>query len=55
VIAAILEGHVSHSGMVYPLHGPVEMNHYEIASEMGKALGREVTFLRIDRDLFRSA
>jgi NAD(P)H dehydrogenase (quinone) len=53
VIAAILRDPVAHSGKVYPLHGPVEMNHYEIAAEMSRALGREVTYRPIDLELFR--
>ena len=53
VIAAILRDPVAHSGKVYPLHGPVEMNHYEIAAEMSRALGREVTYRPIDLELFK--
>ena len=44
VITAILEDPAPHAGQVYPLFGPKEMNHYEIAQEMSKALGRPVTY-----------
>lgn len=53
VIAAILRDPAPHSGKVYPLHGPVEMNHDEIAAEMSKVLGREVTYRPIDLDVFK--
>jgi uncharacterized protein YbjT (DUF2867 family) len=52
VIAAILRDPVPHAGKVYPLYGPVEMDHHEIAGEMSKALGREVTYQPIDLDMF---
>jgi NAD(P)H dehydrogenase (quinone) len=52
VIATILRDPAPHAGKVYPLYGPVEMDHYEIAAEMSKALGREVTYQPIDLDMF---
>jgi len=53
VIATILRDPAPHAGKVYPLYGPVEMNHHEIAREMSKALGFEVTYQPIDLDMFR--
>lgn len=53
VIAAILRDPTPHAGKVYPLYGPVEMNHYEIAEEMTKALGRPVTYQPIDLEMFK--
>lgn len=53
VIAAILRNPAPHGGKIYPLYGPVEMNHYEIVSEMSKALAREVTYYPIDLELFK--
>ncbi|CAE6906315.1 NAD(P)H azoreductase [Paraburkholderia nemoris] len=53
VIAAILRDPAPHAGKVYPLYGPVEMNHYEIAEEMGKALGCKVEYQPIDLDMFK--
>jgi uncharacterized protein YbjT (DUF2867 family) len=52
VITAILEDPAPHAGRVYPLFGPKEMNHYEIAEEMSKALGRPVTYRPISLDEF---
>lgn len=36
VIAAILENPDPHDRQIYPLHGPIEMNHYEIADAMSR-------------------
>ncbi|SPM37800.1 Uncharacterized conserved protein YbjT, contains NAD(P)-binding and DUF2867 domains [Mycobacterium rhizamassiliense] len=44
VIAAILERPEEHAGQTYPLFGPVEMNHYEIADAISRALGRPVRY-----------
>ena len=52
VIAAILRDPAPHAGKVYPLYGPVEMNHHQIADEMSKVLGREVKYQPIDLDMF---
>jgi NAD(P)H dehydrogenase (quinone) len=52
VITAILEDPAPHAGRVYPLFGPKEMNHYEIAEEMSKALDRPVTYRPISLDEF---
>jgi NAD(P)H dehydrogenase (quinone) len=53
VIAAILRNPEPHVGKVYPLHGPTEMNHHEIAAEMSEALGRNITYQPIDLDTFK--
>jgi uncharacterized protein YbjT (DUF2867 family) len=52
VIAAILEDPAPHAGKIYPLYGPVELNHYDIAEKMSKALSRQVTYVPIDLDEF---
>ena len=44
VIAAILENPAPHAGKTYPLFGPVEMNHEEIAAEVAHTLGRPVQY-----------
>lgn len=44
VIAAILADPEPHAGKTYPLFGPVEMNHYEIAAEMTRALNRTISY-----------
>jgi NAD(P)H dehydrogenase (quinone) len=44
VIVGILENPGPHHGKVYPLYGPVEVTHEEIARIVGEVLGREVTY-----------
>ncbi|MBV6696860.1 hypothetical protein [Kitasatospora aureofaciens] len=44
VIAAILEKPEPHDRQTYPLHGPVEMDHYGIAKAVSRALGIPVTY-----------
>lgn len=52
VITAILEDPAPHAGKVYPLFGLKEMNHFEIAEEISKALGKPVTYKPISLDEF---
>lgn len=52
VIAAILENPAPHAGKIYPLYGPIEMNHTEIAAELTRALGQQVTYTPIELDEF---
>ncbi|MGW3747207.1 NmrA family NAD(P)-binding protein [Streptomyces sp. NPDC005146] len=52
VIAAILEDPAPHAGKIYPLYGAVELNHYEIAEAMSRALGRKVTHVPIELEEF---
>jgi NAD(P)H dehydrogenase (quinone) len=52
VIAAIMEDPEPHQGNTYPLHGPVEMNHHEIAESFSKVLGRTITYEPIEVDQF---
>jgi len=47
VIAAILQNPGEHKGQTYPLFGPVEMDHEEMALELGAALGRTIVFQNI--------
>jgi NAD(P)H dehydrogenase (quinone) len=44
VVAAILADPGPHAGKVYPLYGPIEMNHDEIAAAVSRALGRPVRY-----------
>jgi uncharacterized protein YbjT (DUF2867 family) len=55
VIAALLADPQPHAGKIYPLYGPVELNHRQIAEAMTRALGRQVTYVPIEIDQFRSA
>ena len=52
LVAAILKHPQPHVGKSYTVHGPVEMNHYEIAKEMGTALGREVHYEPVTAEQF---
>jgi len=54
VIAAILEHPQPHDRQVYPLFGPVEMNHHEIADVMTRVLRIPVRYRPVDPDTFRS-
>jgi uncharacterized protein YbjT (DUF2867 family) len=44
VIVGILEDPEPHVGRVYPLYGPTELTHDEIAGIVGRALGRTITY-----------
>jgi NAD(P)H dehydrogenase (quinone) len=44
VIAAILQDPTGHVGQTYPLFGPVEMDHEQMAVELSEALGRKIVF-----------
>ncbi|GAA4639287.1 hypothetical protein GCM10023196_100340 [Actinoallomurus vinaceus] len=54
VIAAILEDPQPHAGKIYPLYGPVELDHHQIAEAMTHTLGRQVTYVPIEIEEFRS-
>jgi uncharacterized protein YbjT (DUF2867 family) len=44
VIAHILANPAGHQGKTYTLHGPVEMNHTEIAAAMSNVLGAKIEY-----------
>ena len=44
VIAHLLVNPEPHAGKVYKLHGPVEMDHYEIAEAMSEVLGAKISY-----------
>ncbi len=44
VIVGILKNPEPHRGRVYPLYGPVELTHDEIAQSVGRVLGREIKY-----------
>jgi NAD(P)H dehydrogenase (quinone) len=52
VIAHILANPTGHEGKVYTLHGPVEMNHTEIAAEMSEVLGAKIEYAPTSIDDF---
>jgi NAD(P)H dehydrogenase (quinone) len=52
VVASILEAPEGRDGKEYPLYGPVEMNHTEIAEALSAALGHTVTYIPISVEEF---
>jgi hypothetical protein len=54
VIAAILKDPGPHAGKTYPLFGPVEMDHHELATRISEPLGRQVTYLPQEIAEFRA-
>ncbi|MFG1266100.1 NmrA family NAD(P)-binding protein [Xanthobacter aminoxidans] len=52
VIAAILEQPAAHAGKIYPLFGPVELTHAEIARAIAHELGRPVTYQQVPFETF---
>ncbi|WP_061291043.1 NmrA family NAD(P)-binding protein [Herbidospora cretacea] len=52
LIAAILANPTGHVGQTYKLHGPVEMDHHEIAAAMSETLGLPVRYDPVDTDTY---
>jgi NAD(P)H dehydrogenase (quinone) len=52
LVAAILQTPEPHAGKIYTVHGRVEMNHYEIAQAMSRALGRQVHYEPVTAEQF---
>ena len=52
VIVGILENPKKHVGEAYPLHGPVECSHQELAATVGRVLGKEVRFEQVSVSAF---
>jgi uncharacterized protein YbjT (DUF2867 family) len=52
VIAHLLAKPQGHEGKIYPLHGPVEMNHTEIAAAMSEGLGIKIEYAPISIEAF---
>ena len=53
VIAALLQDPKPHAGKVYPLYGPVELNHQEIAEKLTNTLGRPFVYKPLTIPEFR--
>src|SRR5438552_3559542 len=47
VIVEILEDPAAHRGKVYPLYGPVEFTHQEIAQVLSRVLGKDVQYQQV--------
>lgn len=53
VIAHLLADPLGHEGKVYPLHGPLEMNHTEIATAMSEVLGAKIDYAPTSIEVFK--
>ncbi len=53
VIAHILDKPSAHAGKTYTLHGPVEMNHHQIAAVMSEVLGARIDYAPPSIEEFR--
>ena len=47
VIVGILEDPASHRGKIFPLYGPVEFTHKEIAQVLSRVLGKDVPYKQV--------
>lgn len=54
VIAHLLSNPTGHEGKIYTLHGPVEMNHTEIAAAMSDVLGAKIEYAPTSIDEFKN-
>lgn len=52
IVAGILHNPVGHGGKIYPLHGPNECSHLELAALLSKTLGRAVRYEQVSVDQF---
>jgi len=43
----ILEDPASHRGKIYPLYGPVEFTHQEIAQVLSRVLGKDIQYKQV--------
>ena len=55
VIAAILQNPAPHDRQIYPLYGPHELNHHEIAEQISETLGIPVRYESFDIPTFDAA
>lgn len=55
VIAAILTNAAPHDHQIYPLYGPLELNHDQIADKMAQTLGIAVRYEPVDIPTFAEA
>ncbi|RWX36909.1 NmrA family NAD(P)-binding protein [Rhizobium leguminosarum] len=53
VIAHLLANPKGHEGKIYPLHGPIEMNHTEIAAAMSDVLGAKIEYAPTSIEVFK--
>jgi uncharacterized protein YbjT (DUF2867 family) len=54
VIAHLLAHPQGHEGKIYPLHGPLEMNHTEIAAAISDVLGAKIEYAPTSIEVFKN-
>ncbi|WP_028935682.1 NAD(P)H-binding protein [Pseudonocardia spinosispora] len=54
LIAAILEDPAPHAGKIYPLYGPVELDHHQIARAVSETLGYPVRYVPVEIEEFQA-
>ncbi|MCD9111661.1 NmrA family NAD(P)-binding protein [Bradyrhizobium japonicum] len=54
VVAGLLENPDGHEGKVYPLFGPIELDHHQIAEKLTATLGRKFSYQPMTISDFRS-
>jgi NAD(P)H dehydrogenase (quinone) len=54
-VAAVLVNPAPRNGQSYPLCGPVDLNHYQIADKLSEALGISVRYEPIEISAFAQA
>ena len=52
VIVSILEDPASHRCKIYPLYGPAEFTHKEIAQLLGRVLGKDVQYKQVSIEMW---
>lgn len=52
IIVGILINPEAHANKAYPIHGPIEYSHQELADVLAKTLGKEVRFEQVSPDEF---
>lgn len=52
IVTGIIENPEAHIGQALALHGPVEYSHEELAAEVGRVLGKKLTFEQVTPSVF---
>lgn len=52
IVAGILDKPDGHANQFYPLHGPIEYSHEELADVLTETLGRPIRYEQVDADTF---
>jgi uncharacterized protein YbjT (DUF2867 family) len=52
IVAGILHNPVGHAGKIYPLHGPTECSHQDLASYLSQVLGKLIRYEQVSVEQF---